>query len=160
MLELDDFFSARDLGLEGLNQYINVNISELDDDSENVLAVLEVQEPLRFHVELDAKYPSESPLFTEDGELTEDGFRSLERLITERYKGEYVELGGDTPEDAYVKFELVLKVPAATTPEDLGVKFWEDTALVQFHNESDPGTFGTQYLFGTLIAEYQTELTD
>lgn len=163
MLEQEDYFDASELGLEELNQYVNVNISEATDENGDTLpgmvtAVLEVQENLRFHAELDRKYPSESPIFTAAGELTEDGFRSLERAIEARYKGEYVEMLGDSTEEAYVKFELALTVPAETTPEELGEKFYDETALVQFHNESDPGTFGTPYLFGTVIDDYRAVL--
>jgi hypothetical protein len=163
MLAQDDYFDAAELGLEELNQYITVNISEAVDANGDTLtgmvtAVLEVQENLKFHADLDRKYPSESPIFTETGELTEDGFRSLEKAVEARYKGEYVELLGDSTEEAYLKFEIALTVPAETTPEELGEKFYEDTALVQFHNESDPGTFGSPYLFGTVIEEYRSVL--
>lgn len=164
MLAQDDYFDAAELGLEELNQHISVNISEAVDNNGDTLAgmvtaVLEVQENLAFHAELDAKYPSESPLFTEDGELTEDGFRSLERAIERRYNGEYVELLGDSTEEAYIKFEIALTVPAGTTPAELGELFWEETELVKFHNESDPGTFNSPYLFGSVIEDFRAELT-
>lgn len=163
MLSVDDYFDAAELGLEELNQHISVNISEAvnehgDTLAGTVTAVLEVQENLAFHADLDKKFPSEIALFTDEGALTEDGFRSLERAVETRYKGEYVELLGDSTEEAYIKFEIALTVPAETTPEELGLMFWEDTALVQFHNESDPGTFNSPYLFGTVIAEFRSEL--
>lgn len=165
MLEQDDYFSATDLGLEDLNPYVNVNISEkTDEDGErvagSVLAIIEVQENLRFHAELHATYPSDDPVFTEAGEITEHGFRSLEQVIEGRYKGEAVELLGEDTEEPYIKFELVLEVPEDTSPEDLGTLIWEGTALVQFHNEADPGTFGVPYLFGTLIEDYRFDLSN
>jgi hypothetical protein len=161
MLEQDNYFDARELGLDDLNPYINVNISEAySEDGEpkagRVLAIVEVQESLRFHAELDAKYADpDFVIFTEQGELTEEGYKALERALEARYGAEDVELRGEDTEDAYIRFELALEVPADTDPEDLGSLIWEQTKLIQFHNEADPGTFGSPYLFGTVIAEYR-----
>jgi len=156
MLEQDDYFDARELGLDELNPRISVNISEHDVPG-MVTAVVEVQEDLRFHSELEEKYPSDPRIFQEDGSLTEDAFNTLSKIIQERYKGVDVQEHGGDFEDRYISFELVLDVPETTGTEDLGTLIWESTALVQFHNEADPGTFGSPYLFGTLITDARWE---
>lgn len=160
MLAQDDNFTATELGLEGLNPQIDCNISaaygengeELDGF---VTAVLTVTEDIRFHLDLDRKYPMDAAVFTKDGVLTEEAYKALESLVTDRYKGEEFEYedGDGNPENAFFRFEIALVVPAETSTEDLSEKLWEETELVKFHNEADPGTFGTQYLFGTLIAD-------
>lgn len=144
MLVQDDNFTAAELGLEELNPYIAVNISEdIDEAGEstgNVYVYVTVGEDYRFHRELDGT------LFGEDGRPTEQAEQAMESLLTERYNAESIRF-----EDDFFEFDMVLMVPATTKMEDLGVKIWEDTDLVKFHNEIDPGTFGSQYLFGSLI---------
>lgn len=157
MLEQDDYFTVTELGLEDLNPYINVNISELTDENGErvpgmVTAVIEVQENLKFHRDLDReKGDPFNQFFTEDGEMTDRVFKVLNNIIFRRYSGEDFEVDGDSADDDYFKFSIALDVPEDTTPEDLGALIWEKTALVQFHNECDPGTFGAEYLFGSLI---------
>lgn len=153
MLEQDNYFTAAELGLDELNPYIHANISEDPDHEGHVLAILTVQENLEFHRDLDRKYEEEydARYFTEDDLLTADAEAALKKIVEERYKGEDFQLDDSGTE--WFQFDLVLSVPADTAPEDLGTKFWEDTALVQFHNESDPGTFGSPYLFGSLMSE-------
>lgn len=160
MLTQDDFFSAAELGLDELNQYITVNISEKTDDNGNridgvVTAVIDVQENLKFHRDLDrSKGDPHNQLFQEDGLFSEGVYTALETIITERYKGEDFSADGDVGDDEdFIQFTLVLDVPEETTPAELGNKIWEDTEIVAFHNESDPGTFGSPYLFGSLISD-------
>jgi hypothetical protein len=153
MLAQDDYFDSRELGLDELNPRISVNISELDDEPGFVLAVVGVSEDLRFHVELEQKYPSEPAIFDSEGLLTPEAYRALGTVLEERYKGEWLQENSDIEDDAWISFDLVLKVPADTAAEDLGTLIWEQTALVQFHNEADPGTYGSPYLFGTVLAE-------
>lgn len=146
MLEQDDNFTAKDLGLEGLNPYIMVNISDEKDDNDastgNVTVYVTVQEDYAFHRDLDGEF------FCEDGWLNDDAEAALDTVLTERYKADSV-----TMEEEYFEFDLVLILPASTDPKDLGNLIWEDTELVKFHNEVDPGTFGSQYLFGSLIRD-------
>jgi hypothetical protein len=147
MLAQDDYITATELGLEGLNPFISCNISEDPDNAGRVLAILTVQEDFAFHRNLDADYFLGED---EDYALTGEAEEALKKLVEDRYKGENFhtdDTGGE-----WFEFDLVLSVEPDTTPEDLGVKFWEHTALVQFHNEADPGTFGSQYLFGSLLA--------
>lgn len=160
MLADSDFFTSAELGLTDLNPFITCNISEQVDDDGNatgmVFAILTVQEDFAFHRDLDNKYPDDyaGKYFQEedaDFAPTADVEAALHKLIEERYDGENFRL--DDTGGEYFEFDIVLTVPADTTPEDLGTKFWEDTALVQFHNESDPGTFGSPYLFGSLMSE-------
>lgn len=162
MLEQDDNFTATQLSLELLNPYVSVDISEAYAENgetltDKVTAVITVTEDLRFHSEYDSKFP-DAEVFTEDGMLTEDGFRALEQCLTARYGAENVEFEGETPEDAFIRFELALEVPANSTLDELSERIWEDTKLVQFHNEADPGTFGSPYLFGSVIREFLTTL--
>lgn len=152
MLVQDAYLSAEELGLTELNPFVSVDISEKTDDEGNpvpgtVYASLSVTEDLEFHRNLDReKGDPMNQFFAEDSTMTERVQTVLEKIIEDRYKGEDLEI-----EEDFIRFNIVLEVPEDTTPEDLGTKFWEDTALVQFHNEADPGTFGTPYLFGELV---------
>lgn len=165
MLNPEDYFDASDLGLADLNPRIQVNISENNDAGEThpdgtVTAVIEVSEDLAFHSNLDAEKGDENrPLFTKDGELLPATEAALEAIIAERYKGVDFILSEEEGEDSYVTFTITLDVPATTTVEDLSEKIWNETEIVKFHNEADPGTFGTQYLFGSLMYEKLEELS-
>ena len=157
MLAQDDYFDGRELGLDELNPRISVNISEIEGEPSKVLAVIEVSEDLRFHSELEAKYPSEPRVFAADGTLTEEAYETLEGILKERYNAEYLQENTEVEGEPWISFEMALEVPADTSAEDLGGLIWEQTALVQFHNEADPGTFGSPYLFGTLISDARWE---
>lgn len=138
-----DYFDAKDLGIDDAN--ITVDIAE-DTDGVTLTAVINVTEPLAFHA-------SHSPEhFTAEGVLTAEALETLEALISNRYKGEYLEEGGEGDE-AVIRFSIALDVPASTTEEELGNLIWEKSSLIDFINESDPGTFGSPYLFGTLMTE-------
>lgn len=161
MLAQDDYFTATELGLELLNPFISCNISEeTDNDGEptgKMLAILTVQEDLEFHRDLDReKGNPTNQLFNLDGRPTESVISVLRKLVEDRYKGEEFQLDDSGTE--YFEFELVRTVDADTTAEDLGVKFWEETELVRFHNEADPGTFNSPYLFGSLVYDGLREL--
>lgn len=151
MLSQDDYFDGRELGLDELNPRISVNISEIEGEPSKVLAVVEVSEDLRFHSELDQKYPSDPAMFAADGTLTPEAYEALERLLKGRYNAEYLQENTEVEGEPWISFEIALEVPAETSAEALGSLIWEGTALVQFHNEADPGTFGSPYLFGTLL---------
>jgi hypothetical protein len=156
MLEQDEYFAAVELGLEQLNPFISCSISEeTDDDGEptgKVFAILTVQEDLEFHRNLDReKGNPHNQLFTLEGRPTEAVISVLRKLVEDRYKGENFEL--DDTGTEYFEFDIVLTVDPDQEAGDLGGKFWEETELVRFHNEADPGTFGSPYLFGSLIYE-------
>lgn len=162
MLAQDDYFTAVDLGLEELNPFMYCNVSEeTDNDGEptgKMLAILTIQEDLEFHRDLDReKGNPTNQLFNLDGRPTESVISVLRKLVVDRYKGEEFQLDNNDG-DEYFEFEIVLTVDADTTAEDLGVKFWEETKLVDFHNEADPGTFGSPYLFGSLVYDGLREL--
>lgn len=148
MLEPEEYFAAIELGLEDLNPFISCNISEDPDNSDKVLAILTVQEDYRFHRELDGEY-----FLGEDEDFapTPEVESALKKLVEERYKGENFQT--DDTGGEWFQFDLVLSVDPEQEAGDLGGLFWEETALVQFHNEADPGTYGSPYLFGSLMAE-------
>src|SRR4030095_421803 len=161
-MHADQNFSAAELGLDELNPTITVDVGECYDDEGNVDASkfsiqVTVYEDFDFHVNLDRKYSSEPRIFEEDGSLTADAEAALNKLIKERYDGEYLEVE-DEDSDPFFRFQLYVYVPADTTPEDLGTIIWEKTKLVQFHNEADPGTFGSPYLFGSLITDTMKQI--
>lgn len=153
----DQNFSAAELGLEELNPTISVDVAEMYDDNGNVdpskfSVQVTVYEDFGFHVSLDRNFPSDSPIFEDNGQLTKSAEEALFKILEERYGAEDIEVEYEDS-DPFFRFYLHLEVPSDTPDEDLGSLIWEKTKLVQFHNESDPGTFGTQYLFGSLIAE-------
>jgi hypothetical protein len=163
----DQYLSATELGLEDLNQEIQVNISEKYDDEGNVVpgvvtAVIDVREDFRFHRELDrSKGDPHNQLFGADGEVSPRVTEVLAALVRDRYKGEDFGIDGMTEEDDdFFTFTVYVDVPEDTTVGDLGLKIWEETELVKFHNECDPGTFGSEYLFGSLIYSGLRELED
>jgi hypothetical protein len=152
----DEYLTATELGLDDLNPYVHCNVTEHYDETGQpdgkLSAVLTVQENLEFHRNLDReKGDPHNQMFNLDGRPTEAVLAVLRKLVEDRYHGEEFDLDEDGTE--WFQFDIVLTVDPETTPEDLGVKFWEDTALVQFHNEADPGTFGSEYLFGTIMAD-------
>lgn len=159
MLHQDQYINVYDLGLEDLNPFLQINVTEKTDDEGNpvpgmVTVLIDVQESLKFHRDLDrSKGDPFNQLFDADGLMTPDVYRALEKIISERYNGVDFSADGEIPEEDFIQFTLVLDVPEDTTLEDLGGKIWEETELVKFHNEADPGTFGSQYLFGSLIYE-------
>lgn len=157
MLAQDDYFDSSELGLDELNPRISVNISEIEGEPSKVLAVIEVSEDLRFHSDLEAKYPSDPAVFAADGTLTEEAYQTLEGILKERYNAEYLQEHTEVEGEFWISFEIALEVPADTSPEELGSLIWEKTAVVQFHNEADPGTFGCPYLFSTVIADARWE---
>jgi hypothetical protein len=161
MLEQDDYLISDELGLETLNPFLACNISEeTDDEGEptgKMLAILTVQDDFRFHRDLDReKGNPHNQLFTLEDRPTEAVISVLRNLVDERYHGENFQL--DDTGTEWFQFDIVLTVDPETTPEDLGGKFWEDTELVRFHNEADPGTFNSPYLFGSLVYDGLREL--
>lgn len=156
-LEPGEYFDAVDLGLDSLGPYVTVNISDTVERPGYRTAVVTVQEPLRFHHEYDRLNTEEpSRLFnvTDSGriDLTDAAREAMERVIHSRYGGEDFAEDGDD-DDAFITFDLVLEVADDTTPDALSEAIWERTKLVQFANEADPGTFGSEYLFGTILAD-------
>lgn len=161
-LTTDEFYTATELGLEDLNQYVYLNTYETytedgrDVLEDKVLAVLTVTEELAFHRKLDReKGDPHNQMFTIEDRPTEAVLSVLRKLIEDRYKGQEFDISDNSEQ---FEFELVLTVDKSTTPEELGLKFWEETKLVQFSNESDPGTFNAPYLFGSLMYEGLREL--
>lgn len=155
MLEQDEFFAAVELGLEDLNPHVYCNITEETDNEGNptgkVFAVLTVQEDFAFHRDLDnsVEEDQEDRMFSEDGQPTEAVLKALQKLVEDRYKGE--DFQTDESGSEWFQFDIVLTVDPDQEAGELGGEFWERTALVQFHNEADPGTFGSPYLFGSLL---------
>lgn len=165
MLEQGDYFDALNLGLDHLNPYISVNIDE-SETAGNVVAVIEVLESLEFHRELEASMWErihgstgarlETRIFDEDGWLTIEANDAMGDILKQRYGAVDVDL--NTSDDPHIDFTVVLEVPARYSAEWLGLTIYNHTELVKFHNEADPGTFGTQYLFGTILAEQMEAL--
>jgi hypothetical protein len=157
MLETDEFYTATEVGLEDLNPYLYINTYGASNEDgtdfleDKVLAVLTVKEEFEFHRNLDRELgDSSNQLFNLDGRPTEAVLSVLRKLVEERYNG--IEFGLDDEDGSeFFEFELTAVVDRDTTPEALGLIFWESTKLVQFYNEVDPGTFGSPYLFGSLM---------
>lgn len=154
MLAQDDYFTGHEI-LEGMNYDFDVNISEIEDDPDHVYAVATVTEELRFHSDLDASYDGDQF----DGPApTERTQAVLTHLLETRYGAEWVEFDynedSNEVQDWFVRFEIAVKVPADLDEDGLSEKLWEDSPLVMIHNELDPGTFGSQYVFGSLYETY------
>lgn len=133
--------------LPGLEEYCSGASVFQDEDGDTCTVYLFIQESLQFH----GDYGTSALERNEDGdgwELTAEAFRILPGIIAERYEGENFDVAGDV-----FSFDLALTLPAATPVEDVAGLFWERSNVVQFMNESDPGTFGSPYLFGTVFSD-------
>lgn len=167
MLYADQYLSPSELGLETLTPEIQVNISEKTDDNGVpvdgvVTAIIDVREDLKFHRDLDReKGDPFNQFFAQDGEINPRVTEVLASIIRDRYKGDDFAIDGETEiSEDFFTFSLYLDVPVETTVEELGAKIWEETELVKFSNEVDPGTFGVPYLFGSLMYEGLRELVE
>lgn len=154
MLTQDDYFAGSEL-LDQMNYSFDVNISEIDGDPEHVYAVATITEDLRFHSDLDATYGGDQF----DGNApTERTQAALTHLLETRYGAVSVEFESNETVDGeewFVRFELeAVKVSRDLDAGMLGVTLWEESPLVMIHNELDPGTWGSQYVFGSLYSQY------
>lgn len=150
----DEYITAAELGLDELNPYIHGDVQEETDDEGNptgrVNVYLAVQEDFKFHRDLDReKGDPHNQMFTLEDRPTESVLSVLRKLVADRYKGE--DFDTDDTGAEYFQFVYVLTVDPETSYEDLGERFYNETPLVQFHNEADPGTFNCEYLFGSLM---------
>jgi hypothetical protein len=162
MLAVDEYYTAVELGLQELNPYLYCNTyesyDELGQPDGKLLAVLTIQENFEFHRNLDReKGDPHNQMFNLDGRPTESVISVLRKLVEDRYNGQEFQLD-DNDGNEYFEFEVTVVVDPEISLEALGIKFWEDTRLIQFHNEADPGTFGSQYLFGSLMYDGLREL--
>lgn len=157
----DDYFDQVELGLEHLNPWLCVNIIESETPG-MVYAIVTVQEGLAFHADLDKSARAGErlcvmvdtgtvPKFDELGELTDDAYHVLESVIMARYDGENFEVLDSSP--AVISFDIALEVSETLDAAALGLAIYEGTKLVDFHNEADPGTFGSEYLFGSILTD-------
>jgi len=165
MLEAEQTFTAEELGLETLNQHLLIQVGPSYDENgmtvdplKSVYVEVIVYEGLAFHRALEG---TNRQYFDDEGRLTIQALYGLSDLIHSRYGAEdytvEFEIDGEEPT---VQFSVGLDVPTDTKVEDLGAILWEKTTLVKFSNEADPGTFGTQYLFGSLLADTIKELSE
>lgn len=153
MLTPEDSFSQYELGLENTS-LASIDILEGDTD-ETVTVALMFQEPLTFHINRDRPDLSEDFGLVDGWEDTywpteadwRKWFDALSSVVSERYDGFNMDQAGDC-----ISFDATYQVPATLTAYELGAWIWENTKVVAFTNESDPGTFGSPYLF-TLVAE-------
>jgi hypothetical protein len=149
--------------LEGIEEYVSgASVYLSDTDASKVDVYLHVQESLEFHAEREASLVSESPsawageslMFERTGDsehdwtLTELAFQAIQNVLAERYGAEYFDMAGDV-----IAFDIHLSVDAATEVAELAGIFWQESQIVRFMNESDPGTFGSPYLFGSIMSE-------
>lgn len=133
--------------LRGLEDYCAGAYVFPDDSGDSCTVYLLIQESLSFHGEYGSA-ALEMDSTTSEWTLTDEAFKVLPGLISERYNGEGFDMAGDV-----ISFELPLTLPASTKVENVAGLLWEGTKVVQFINESDPGTFGSPYLFGTVMAD-------
>lgn len=160
-------FNAAELGLESLGMVSMVDVSKIEDepgqmpgDLPRLAVTVYVSEELQFHGELEADrlangwkaYSELGRLFTsKDGETwetTEATWADLVPILETRYGAESVE-----EEGGVLRFNLRLTVSESLPLDQLGAAIWEESKLVQFSNEADPGTFGSPYLFGSVLSE-------
>lgn len=133
-------YSAQELGLEDLGFVDTVDLG-MDDGDALAWITASCSESLAFHREHSPDY------FTEDGELTEEAFDALERMFRDRY-----DAGIYYADAEYFRFEIAQCTSGDSPADDVADVIWRP--LAQIANELDPGTFGSPYVFGSLMAEY------
>lgn len=85
--------------------------------------------------------------FDADGDITDAAWEALRRIFEERYSNATL-----SDADAYgYTFDVWVTVPQDAPEEDLYGALWEQ--IRQIVNETDPGTFNSPYLFGSLMAD-------
>jgi hypothetical protein len=149
--------------LEGIEEYVSgASVYLSDTDASKVDVYLHIQESLEFHAEYEQQIFStheyyrlyEPRMFERTGDsehdwtLTELAFEAIQDVLPERYGAEYFDMAGDV-----ISFDMHLSVDANTEVSELTGIFWEESQIVRFMNESDPGTFGNPYLFGSIMSE-------
>jgi hypothetical protein len=134
------------------------------DDAEHVTVILEYQLSLDWHViretaDIDGNSPLNDPLTSSlvDGweeiywkseDEWREWFRVMGNIIAERYNGEHLDMAGSV-----LSWAEVHTAPASLPLDELPKWIWEHSAVVKLINESDPGTYGSQYLFGTIYRD-------
>ena len=132
------------------------------DSADTVTIVLDYQIALDWHIILETSPHGEnyaSPL-SDDGHTLNEGWEELYwadddawrewmrvagNVIMERYQGEFLDMAGSV-----LSFSEVREAPASLTVEELPKWIWENTSVVRLINETDPGTFGSGYLFSII----------
>lgn len=123
----EETWTAAELGLEHLNPFISVDMTPEGGS-------VEWHEYLHFHEEREGN----EDLFDDDGWLTDEA----ERALAERYDAGVEHFGGDDPH-----VTLIWSIPPMSA-ERIGEYMWNDLARVA--NETDPGTFGSSYVFNEI----------
>ena len=132
-------YSAAELGLEYLG-FVDFVDYELSEDGTRARISVACSESLAFHREHSPEY------FDQDGELTDAAWDALRSLFPERYSADVTEAVDD-----YLRFNVDLETDASAPAESIGEVIWP--TLARIANETDPGTFGSEYLFGTIMAD-------
>lgn len=132
--------------LPGLEEYCAGASVFKDESGDTCTVYLFIQEPMQFHGDYGNAAAFERADDESSWELTEEAFKALPAIISERYEGENFDVAGDV-----FSFDLSLTLPGSTQVEEVAALFWERSKVVRFINESDPGTFGSEYLFGSII---------
>ena len=132
-------YSPIELGLEDLGFVDTVELG-LDDGGAIAWITALCSESLEFHREHSPEY------FTEDGDLSEDAFKALERIFRDRYDANVYDVSDD-----YLRFEVARFTSGDSPADDVADVIWP--VLADISNETDPGTFGSPYVFGSLMAD-------
>lgn len=154
-LDVGDHWDAHELGLEDYCSFVEIWANDNPDESGTVHVLVTVNESLDFHAKREAEilrnapewWASATPKVFDDGELTQEGMDALFGILADRYDAEQ----SDTDGHVVVWDTFLTSIPAETTEEELGELILRETQLVKWLNETDPGTFGSEYLFGSII---------
>lgn len=141
---LEDALTPEEIGLEDMGLNL-INISPSYDNDEKVVVSAEGELSYDFFARHDLpQYSEEEALELFERIPVED----LNQLFSYRYPEVFVQdTGGDFPE---ITFSI--EVEDTDSIAEVSDSLWKNTGLVQYVNETDPGTFGSRYI-GSAIAE-------
>jgi hypothetical protein len=131
-------YTPGDLGLDDLG-YVDMADYRISEDGTTAEITLSCSEPMDFHRNCSPEY------FDEDGTLTNAAWVALQRVFAGRYSADIYE------QDEYLRFTVDIQAPASADESTLGDILWPTVAKLA--NELDPGTFGSEYLFGTILSD-------
>ena len=141
---VEDALLPEELGLDHMGLTL-INVTPSYDEDGKVSVSAEGYLSYDFIARRDlSQYPEDEAMELLNGIPVEN----LDQLFSTRYPGSSVyDSGGESPEIAFS-----VTADEADTVGDISERLWDDTGIVDYVNETDPGTFGARYI-GTAVAD-------
>jgi hypothetical protein len=148
--ETEQSFDPREFGYDEVGFVDSVELSVAEDDDSDTgktyMLAATCSEDLRFHR---GQYPELFEPFEdedEEPELTQEAMNAVEAVFSEQYSG--IDIYGCS--DGYLRFEVAVFEGRGDFPIDALDEGTLWPIIAQIANESDPGTFGSEYIWNTV----------